>query len=542
MKLTNTLAFAALLSTATHVFGQSDRYVGVKAPEQKSELYLWTYESIKINSAGVACYSKGEDYAEFSLENSSTPYVNGIINGVGYCWVQGGIDPGENISFKRGQVIYRDEETGQEIFIYPANVETDPTGKQLIVAAPSSGYFNEEVSEIKFLYLEEGKYKGSCYDADGYAAFIENEEGGLVCLNNELIVKSIYTSLGETSYYPPLESTPDICQVVSYNIDGASCCKGAKNYNLSSDTPMEYLQGMLGNMVLTNDALYLNNTAGIGSCNWIKGDITGNTVTFKRGQALGRSGRKLGTYALDIPGNNIYQRVAIKPVEEDLTLTIDVNAKTLSAPSAAFTCAPEIDNKIEIYPEQSDILISWNDVVCGADVRPWTDQPLKPMSPLNLRYSFSYSGDIIDVNIPYFSEDRTMLDPSKLYYRFYLNGNPYYPYFLQSRGIWEIPFIGHSVLSYSEQENILAKDTLREIYTGYEFDDDTDVLGCQTVYYGGDSITESDIVYYTESSVDAIASENQTDAPIYNILGQPADKNNLAPGVYVSKGNKFIAK
>lgn len=38
------------------------------------------------------------------------------------------------------------------------------------------------------------------------------------------------------------------------------------------------------------------------------------------------------------------------------------------------------------------------------------------------------------------------------------------------------------------------------------------------------------------------AMENETDAPVYTLSGIKADRNNLAPGIYVSRGKKIVVK
>lgn len=50
------------------------------------------------------------------------------------------------------------------------------------------------------------------------------------------------------------------------------------------------------------------------------------------------------------------------------------------------------------------------------------------------------------------------------------------------------------------------------------------------------------LIYKTSSIVGINTADDETDAPVYTPTGIMVDRNNLTPGVYVSRGKKFVVK
>ena len=56
---------------------------------------------------------------------------------------------------------------------------------------------------------------------------------------------------------------------------------------------------------------------------------------------------------------------------------------------------------------------------------------------------------------------------------------------------------------------------------------------------------KSNIVYWElpgYSAIESVKAELDVNAPVYNIMGQKMNANNLPAGVYIQNGKKFVIK
>ena len=57
-------------------------------------------------------------------------------------------------------------------------------------------------------------------------------------------------------------------------------------------------------------------------------------------------------------------------------------------------------------------------------------------------------------------------------------------------------------------------------------------------------VNKSNIVYYElpNTAIESVKAELDVNAPVYNIMGQKMNANNLPAGVYIQNGKKFVIK
>lgn len=248
---------------------------------------------------------------------------------------------------------------------------------------------------------------------------------------------------------------------------------------------------------------------------WMKGIREGNKITFDSLQYLGIWEDAATTphfiYFLPVSDNNN----ELLP-EDTLTLTIDPTTSKIVADGAfVFNYLNDVETIAyakyvgdATFVEQSD-----------------SDAPMTPANPFGVDYS-RYS-ESAQVNIPQLSTDGKLLDADLLYYRMYVDGEPFTFYkdeyiYLDMAEMSEVPYL------YTEGYDFLTGGAYREIYL---YIMGAEVIGFQSIYYGGGEERVSDIVnsdgtvVKAESGVSSLTASPEVSAEYYDLFGRKVSSN-----------------
>ena len=251
---------------------------------------------------------------------------------------------------------------------------------------------------------------------------------------------------------------------------------------------------------------------------WVKGTLKGNTVTFATGQYLGTD----WFFDLYLIGYD-YRNKAIC----DIVCTFDTTNKT-------FTTDTWIAHSEFHYALRNYFILHSNNVWARLD-----NVAAKPANPSFETVALTAYFPCVELNIPVVDVDGNTMDIDKLYFRLFSDierdiqpwafSPDYYRYL--SETLYEIPYTYHDNYDIYEGGSLvyLNKD---------ELVGELNSIGVQSVYYGGDAVSTSDIVwhkikdYAISTGIDEPQGEGVKSVRYYNAAGVPCDKP-TTNGLYI---------
>ncbi len=378
------------------------------------------------------------------------------------------------------------------------------------------------------------------------------------------IVNNIFSAYDNESF----DNVPCVIPPESINQESYVMFVGRKNYDThfyGSGIHDENIWGGCQYVKISKDSIYIKNLMnyGIPSGWWIKGAIKDNKVTFSRNDIIGRV----------INNNMEYERCylylftcedgALNPshdpdyyynLDEDLVMDYDPVDKTLSNPNHRFCFLP-VEKLFSPAGRWTRWLRYYSDPSkdytygeCYYDrilLKPCSDIPQIPNPPqikivkLNGEDYFQLTGD-------YYGIDDILLNPTRLWYKIYIDGElidvsnytmeqyeGYNFYRNVCDGLW------YRVI-WAEDEDLPRG---RKMYVKVP-DREYHIVYATLVYrmHALNEEYESLPGYLNNSGLDDIKEENEADGAVYDLTGRRVSRDNLAPGIYISKGQKFIVK
>lgn len=365
---------------------------------------------------------------------------------------------------------------------------------------------------------------------------------------------------------PPENSTPE-----SYNMFWGVRHSGSYDSGFFD----RYHNSVYQKIIFGQDSIYIQGLMRYGQPYkwWIKGAIKGNKAIFSHREPIGRvidnrresknsdiylftceDGGKIPAHSADSCYN----------LKEDLILDYDADRHTLSNPNHWFCFRPVCvgnnpDTEWESWPyNMTEPGMDFNYGQCYFDrilITPSSDEPDTPLAP-----QFS----LINLNgIDYFellgnhvTENGLSTYPGNLTYVVYVKENinrRFYPsssreYLMEGKGneICKAKYEGYIPYSviWPEQEE---KPRPRKIYYKVQskpFIESYAIIEGKFYSEYGElkGAYESDRAYLDNSGIEAIGDENEADGAVYDLTGRRVSRDNLAPGIYISNGQKFIVK
>lgn len=180
--------------------------------------------------------------------------------------------------------------------------------------------------------------------------------------------------------------------------------------------------------------------------------------------------------------------------------------------------------------------------------RPYVEKAATPAAPAVLElddhfWAYGYNVSTLAISIPCMDEDGNFLDPSKLYYRLYVDDDE--PYLLYQDEYEGLPFdeVDEIPYLYTNGKSIYPKSLGMYIYqNGFER------MGIQSIYYGGDERHETGIYYAKPYTGIKLVNESQssTDGTVFDLSGRrivsPLSSlhSSLKKGIYIINGKKVV--
>lgn len=241
------------------------------------------------------------------------------------------------------------------------------------------------------------------------------------------------------------------------------------------------------NVAVDGDALYLGNLTDSNPDGWAKGKLSGGKAVFDGKMYLGvDKSVDYHTYFSPMGVTQVwsdYYQDYIDSTYFEKSITFDYNAeaKTLKTDGIFSVNAGKNDvYSLSMFEE--------------ASASPWINKPGRPQNPEIVdfaNYDDDYGYGAMQIWLEKNSIDGNLLDPTKMYYNIYLDGELYtlypddYPYI--SEEMTDIPY------SFSDGAYIQADGKNHVLYfftSGFE------TIGVQLTFKDGDEVYQSDIVTY----------------------------------------------
>lgn len=328
-----------------------------------------------------------------------------------------------------------------------------------------------------------------------------------------------------------------------------------------------YFGGLITNSYSKDSNLYQSWTRK-SVMSWIYGTIQDSVITLTKNPV----GEYFNIYDPEVYSFPVY----IYPLEEsdgnkDITLEIDKISKKIGHLNQPFIVSPS-ETKPQWFNE--GIL----DKKKRINLERFPDAPQTPRAPVMTRGEFSvfsnkiFPGCYLEADI--FSTDNHMMPASALYYKLYADGGPIDEkkdliFFYVSGNDWLTSsfdgmrgsyiyrniFLAHGYqinARYGDDDSTppsLTKVFIPFSYEGDEYDydsicEDYNTLYATLVLINPDgTVTESEPAYLQEGGIGGTVDDAYIkEQPVYDLTGRRVNRDNLAPGIYISAGRKFTVK
>ena len=305
-------------------------------------------------------------------------------------------------------------------------------------------------------------------------------------------------------------------------------------------------------VVRTEDSFYIK---GLGFFDgpdvWFKGRIEGKRVVFPQWNEEVNSAYGLYMtavkveHSVEIPGQRVHFLMTVTPLSEDIIFDYDPTTGNLTNPSSVFICdtPPFGSYGYDVTGDNAERILSWSlDFYNEAEIiRIPEDVVYRPYRP---SYSYYWNNDkIYGLKINYRDANGYMMDPYKMYIRFHSKSGPIEWEYLNMDN-WEyetgdkIPFgrFYHDTVRYITGMGYNLSNNQPYPFTIPSYVERSEISWVELIYEDGGAT-------WSSTSVDRIIDDSASvdeNAPIYDLTGRKVDPNNLAKGIYIRNGRKFI--
>ena len=518
-------------------------------------------------------------------EDGTTVYVRNILynsgSNFGNNWVQGTLE-GNTLTIPMGQSIYWSDQYQADVVLTWGEVVLTEDEKFAFVA-------DESVTEVTYLLGEDGSL---------------TMQGGVAPTSDDSSANEYYLGTGLSATWTDDGSWSGFCnftQVLSnpvvppaaptliteqpegdlYTYYRAGACIYSSIFGLGEtevDGKMNVVFGKTdgaldGKVYIQNPMWWLdgNNTWVEGTYDWMTGLITipvgqylswdeeseygvqlmwGSTYVYQDVDENGEEGYYLGT-ELDEEAENIYFMIGddvieLQGSEGDATLEF-----------------PENYNATGLYAMYNDDQ-TWAGAlefgVKGQIVHAVPAIPADPTLPEEPWYDCGNEGgySTFDFKLPTTDVDGNMIDPECLSYSIFTDDDQIftfdpavYTYDDLTEPITEVPYWlyasgvdFHKGYVYFYRTNAEGFEPMFTRRIGVQAIYTVDVPETEGAPKKAPVVNKSNIVYYElpNTAIESVKAELDVNAPVYNIMGQKMNANNLPAGVYIQNGKKFVIK
>ncbi len=518
-------------------------------------------------------------------EDGTTVYVRNILynsgSNFGNNWVQGTLE-GNTLTIPMGQSIYWSDQYQADVVLTWGEVVLTEDEKFAFVA-------DESVTEVTYLLGEDGSL---------------TMQGGVAPTSDDSSANEYYLGTGLSATWTDDGSWSGFCnftQVLSnpvvppaaptliteqpegdlYTYYRAGACIYSSIFGLGEtevDGKMNVVFGKTdgaldGKVYIQNPMWWLdgNNTWVEGTYDWMTGLITipvgqylswdeeseygvqlmwGSTYVYQDVDENGEEGYYLGT-ELDEEAENIYFMIGDDVIELQGSEG-DINAEF-----------PENYNATGLYAMYNDDQ-TWAGAlefgVKGQIVHAVPAIPADPTLPEEPWYDCGNEGgySTFDFKLPTTDVDGNMIDPECLSYSIFTDDDQIftfdpavYTYDDLTEPITEVPYWlyasgvdFHKGYVYFYRTNAEGFEPMFTRRIGVQAIYTVDVPETEGAPKKAPVVNKSNIVYYElpNTAIESVKAELDVNAPVYNIMGQKMNANNLPAGVYIQNGKKFVIK
>ena len=518
-------------------------------------------------------------------EDGTTVYVRNILynsgSNFGNNWVQGTLE-GNTLTIPMGQSIYWSDQYQADVVLTWGEVVLTEDEKFAFVA-------DESVTEVTYLLGEDGSL---------------TMQGGVAPTSDDSSANEYYLGTGLSATWTDDGSWSGFCnftQVLSnpvvppaaptliteqpegdlYTYYRAGACIYSSIFGLGEtevDGKMNVVFGKTdgaldGKVYIQNPMWWLdgNNTWVEGTYDWMTGLITipvgqylswdeeneygvqmmwGSTYVYQDVDENGEEGYYLGT-ELDEEAENIYFMIGDDVIELQGSEG-DINAEF-----------PENYNATGLYAMYNDDQ-TWAGAlefgVKGQIVHAVPAIPADPTLPEEPWYDCGNENgySTFDFKLPTTDVDGNMIDPECLSYSIFTDDDQIftfdpavYTYDDLTEPITEVPYWlyasgvdFHKGYVYFYRTNAEGFEPMFTRRIGVQAIYTVDVPETEGAPKKAPVVNKSNIVYYElpNTAIESVKAELDVNAPVYNIMGQKMNANNLPAGVYIQNGKKFVIK
>lgn len=269
------------------------------------------------------------------------------------------------------------------------------------------------------------------------------------------------------------------------------------------------------------DEVYMNNLSPYLPDSFIKGKMVGDKIVFEAGQYVGTYTTNLiyfigGSYEAD-GSYQLLDKLEFDYDRENNTITID------EGHFIAYSASIETLIYLSIYLDPSFKIVNPNP----------NPTPLAPVPVQYADYYENYGYSILYIDLPNMNIDNDLLDTSNMYYKVYMDGEPFV-FYAEEYGFEE----DMTDIPYNFSNNggiIMVSSTGRYLYfflTGYE------TIGLQMFNVKDGEVYSSEITTYnviddTVTGVKDVAFDNEYVEEYYSVSG--VRNTNLVKGINIVK-------
>ena len=518
-------------------------------------------------------------------EDGTTVYVRNILynsgSNFGNNWVQGTLE-GNTLTIPMGQSIYWSDQYQADVVLTWGEVVLTEDEKFAFVA-------DESVTEVTYLLGEDGSL---------------TMQGGVAPTSDDSSANEYYLGTGLSATWTDDGSWSGFCnftQVLSnpvvppaaptliteqpegdlYTYYRAGACIYSSIFGLGEtevDGKMNVVFGKTdgaldGKVYIQNPMWWLdgNNTWVEGTYDWMTGLITipvgqylswdeeneygvqmmwGSTYVYQDVDENGEEGYYLGT-ELDEEAENIYFMIGDDVIELQGSEG-DINAEF-----------PENYNATGLYAMYNDDQ-TWAGAlefgVKGQIVHAVPAIPADPTLPEEPWYDCGNEGgySTFDFKLPTTDVDGNMIDPECLSYSIFTDDDQIftfdpavYTYDDLTEPITEVPYWlyasgvdFHKGYVYFYRTNAEGFEPMFTRRIGVQAIYTVDVPETEGAPKKAPVVNKSNIVYYElpNTAIESVKAELDVNAPVYNIMGQKMNADNLPAGIYIQNSKKFVIK